>query len=266
MVSDRALEGEAPRKPRHDEFEGTIGEVLRLGWTGHFAVGRSMLVALHDQQPRSNGRRALCRALLALVWAGLDDVGAARRLARQAIHDSARPSRTTLAEELRWLRLARALAVNTSYLVGDCVRGRRASQVRFIARDAESEWLMNAGLTSPWADAPPTIQRYAKFLAAVHAHVSQRARPGPLTPTEIAILRQVAAGASAVAIATRSSRSVHTVRTHLRNTYAKLRARGRDEAVSRARALGLLEQPPSMPADRKAQAHPYRRRAATGSS
>lgn len=241
MVSDRALQGEAPRKPREDEFDGTIAEVLRLGWAGHFSVGHSMLVALHDQEPWSHGRRALTRALLALVSAGLDDLTATRRLARQAIHHSARPSNKTSAEELRRLRLARALAVNASYLVGDRVRGRRAGLVQFVAHDAESRWLMRAGLTPHWADAPPTIQRYAKFVAAVHAHISQRVRTNPLTPAEIEILRQVDAGLSAVAIAARSSRSAHTVRTHLRNAYAKLHVHGRAEALSQARSLGLLD-------------------------
>lgn len=222
------------------DFDGTVGEVLRLGWMGHFAVGRSLLVALLEHVPSSSGGRALCRALLALVCAALDDFDAARRFARQAIHDSARPPAWTPAEELRRLRLARALAVNASQLVGDVVRGRRAGHAGFVAGDTESQWLMNAGLTASWADAPSTVQRYAKFVAAVHTLAAQRARSGPLTPAEAEILKLAAEGHSSVAIAARTGRSKHTVRTHLRNAYAKLQAHGKHEALARARALGLL--------------------------
>ncbi len=240
MVSDRALEGEAPRKQRQDDFDGTIGEVLRLGWAGHFAVCLSMLVALRDEHLSTDGRRALCRALLALVSIAADDLAATRRFARQAIHDSARPERATPAEELRRLRLARALAVNASYLVGDVSRGRRASHARFVADDSDSQWLMKAGSAPSWSEPPPTIQRYAKFVAAVHARFSQRPRSGPLTQTEVEILELSAAGHSSVVVAARTARSVHTVRTHLRNAYAKLHARGKLEALARARELGLL--------------------------
>jgi DNA-binding CsgD family transcriptional regulator len=222
------------------DFDGTVGEVLRLGWMGHFAVGRSMLAALLEQVPSTAGQRALCRALLALVCAALGDAGAARRFARQAIHDSARPPAQTPAEELRRLRLARALAVNASQLVGDVVRGRRAGHARFVAGDAESQSLMKAGPISSWADAPTTVQRYAKFVAAVHALAAQRARSGPLTAAESEILKLAAEGHSSVAIAARTGRSKHTVRTHLRNAYAKLQAHDRSDALARARALGLL--------------------------
>jgi DNA-binding CsgD family transcriptional regulator len=240
MVSDRALEGEAPRNVRHDEFESTVGEVLRLGWTGHFTVCSSMLAALRDERPSTDGKRGLCRALLALVSIALDDLVAARSFARQAIHDSARPQRATPAEELRRLRLARALAVNAGYLMGDVSRARRASQVRTVMGDTDSQWLMAASVTPVWADAPAAIQRYAKFVAAVHARFSQRARFGPLTQTEAQVLALVAQGYSSAVVAARTARSVYTVRTHLRNAYAKLHAHGKLEAIARARELGLL--------------------------
>jgi LuxR family maltose regulon positive regulatory protein len=64
--------------------------------------------------------------------------------------------------------------------------------------------------------------------------------PGPLTPSELTILRYLATGANAVRIAQLLHRSPHTVRTHLRNAYAKLGAHGRADALAKARALGLL--------------------------
>ncbi|WP_424564483.1 response regulator transcription factor [Trebonia sp.] len=45
---------------------------------------------------------------------------------------------------------------------------------------------------------------------------------------------------SAPEIADQLSLSVHTVRTHMRNVYAKLGAHGRTWAVEQARAHGLL--------------------------
>ncbi len=241
MVSDHALRGEAPRGQRHDDFDDRIGEALRLGWMGHYSVAHTMLAALLAREPSTVGERALCRALLALVSAALDDLSAARRFARQAIHDSARPNPKTPAAEARKRRLARAVGVNACTLVGDTVRAGRAAQARFVAGDADARWLMNLGLVPPWGDAPPPIQRYAKFVAAVHAVFAQRPQPGPLTPSEVGILKLVAAGHSSVAAAALVGRSTQTVRTHLRNAYAKLGAHGRGDAIDRARGLGLLD-------------------------
>src|SRR5690349_18481210 len=62
----------------------------------------------------------------------------------------------------------------------------------------------------------------------------------PLSKSEIRVLRYLATNLSAPEIARELSLSVHTVRTHVRHLFAKLGARGRTEAVDRARGLGLL--------------------------
>jgi LuxR family maltose regulon positive regulatory protein len=62
----------------------------------------------------------------------------------------------------------------------------------------------------------------------------------PLSKTEIRVLRYLPTNLSAPEIARELSVSVHTVRTHVRHLFAKLGAHGRTEAVTRARALGLL--------------------------
>ena len=69
-------------------------------------------------------------------------------------------------------------------------------------------------------------------------------RPGlslePLTDSEIRVLRYLPTHLSAPEIARELSVSTSTVKTHLRNLYAKLGAHSRAGAVESARALGLL--------------------------
>jgi LuxR family maltose regulon positive regulatory protein len=62
----------------------------------------------------------------------------------------------------------------------------------------------------------------------------------PLSKSEIRVLRYMPTNFSTPEIARELSLSVHTVRTHTRHLFAKLGAHGRTEAVTRARALGLL--------------------------
>ncbi len=62
----------------------------------------------------------------------------------------------------------------------------------------------------------------------------------PLTDSEIRVLRYLPTHLSAPEIASELSVSTGTVKTHLRNLYAKLGAHSRAEAVESARALGLL--------------------------
>ena len=62
----------------------------------------------------------------------------------------------------------------------------------------------------------------------------------PLSKSEIRVLRYLPTHLSAPEIASELSVSTTTVKTHLRNLYAKLGAHSRAEAVESARALGLL--------------------------
>ena len=67
------------------------------------------------------------------------------------------------------------------------------------------------------------------------------ARPlEPLSKSEIRVLRYLPTHLTAPEIATELSVSTATVKTHLRNLYAKLGAHRRAEAVESARALGML--------------------------
>lgn len=68
----------------------------------------------------------------------------------------------------------------------------------------------------------------------------------PLSQSEIRVLRYLPTNLSAREIARELSVSVNTVRTHMRHMFAKLGAHRRTEAVTRARALGLLTRSPHL--------------------
>jgi LuxR family transcriptional regulator, maltose regulon positive regulatory protein len=61
------------------------------------------------------------------------------------------------------------------------------------------------------------------------------------------VLRYLPTNLPAPEIARELSLSVHTVRTHMRHIFAKLGVHRRTEAVTRARALGLLAPSPHAP-------------------
>jgi DNA-binding CsgD family transcriptional regulator len=70
--------------------------------------------------------------------------------------------------------------------------------------------------------------------------VRPRATDTALTHGEIRVLHYLPTNLSAREIAGELYLSVHTIKTHQRHLYQKLGARGRSQAVERARALGLL--------------------------
>ena len=63
---------------------------------------------------------------------------------------------------------------------------------------------------------------------------------GPLSSSEIRVLRYPPTNLSQPEIANELHVSRHTIRTHMSHLYAKLGTHSRTEAVERARALGLL--------------------------
>jgi len=210
-----ALDGEPFPERYRERFAGAIADVLRLGWKAEFGTCRDMLAGLTETAGRTDGERALCRALLALVSIGLGDTDAARRFSRQVISMSARPKKNIVAFELRYRRLARALAA----VAGDIVRGRCDSSPNRI---------------------PESVRGYARFIEAVRKTLAVGPSAGPLTDSEAGILRMLASGNNAPQIAAILGRSPHTVRTHIRNASAKLESRGRVDMLARARHLGIV--------------------------
>ncbi|HYW53074.1 MAG TPA: LuxR C-terminal-related transcriptional regulator [Dongiaceae bacterium] len=223
-----------------ERFAAGIADALRLAWAGEFATSRNVLTVLKDTSGRTDGERALCRALLALVAVALGDDDAARRLSRQAISNSARPEKRIVAYELRYRRLARALASVVGDMIGDVVRGRRAAEARFLQDDPSIKALLRVPSGGVLNDVPASVRGYARLLLIARDRVTARPSHGPLTAGEVDVLKMVASGKTAPQIAATLGRSPHTVRTHIRNASIKLDAHGRFEIVARARQLGLL--------------------------
>jgi len=61
-----------------------------------------------------------------------------------------------------------------------------------------------------------------------------------ISPRELTVLHELAAGRSNKEIAARLHVSPHTVKTHVARLFEKLGARRRTDAIARARDLGLL--------------------------
>ena len=79
-----------------------------------------------------------------------------------------------------------------------------------------------------------------KGTASIKSQVDQSELIEPLSKREIEVLQLIAKGLTNRVIATRLVLSVHTVKTHSRNIYGKLGVNNRTQAVTRARALGIL--------------------------
>jgi DNA-binding CsgD family transcriptional regulator len=236
-----ALERDPLPEQYRERFAAGVADALRLAWAGEFATSRNVLTVLKDTTGRTDGERALCRALLAVVAVTLGDDDAARRFSRQAISTSARPHKRIVAYELRYRRLARVLASVVGDMIGDVVRGRRAAEARFLQEDPNVAALLRVRSGGMVNDVAASVRGYARLLLIAHDRFANRPSHGPLTPGEVDILKMVAAGKSAPQIAAILGRSPHTVRTHLRNASIKLDAHGRFEIVARARQLGLLQ-------------------------
>ena len=235
-----ALDAEPLPEQYRERFAAGIADSLRLGWAGEFATARNVLTVLKDTSGRTDGERALCRGLLAITSIALGDDDAARRFSRQAISNSARPEKRIVAYELRYRRLARALAAVSGDLIGDIVRGRRAAEVRFLKDDPGIAALVRLRSDAVAEDVPANVRGYARLILLARERMGLRPSSGPLTAMELDVLRLVAGGKNAPQIAAMFGRSPHTVRTHLRNASVKLDAHGRFDMIARARQLGLL--------------------------
>jgi LuxR family transcriptional regulator, maltose regulon positive regulatory protein len=104
------------------------------------------------------------------------------------------------------------------------------------------------GLLERYAGPGPGEAALAAELAGLLGEVKRPAPPSaepawpgePLTGSETRVLRYLPTHLGAPEIAAELYLSANTVKTHLRHLYRKLGAHSRQEAVQRARAIGLL--------------------------
>jgi LuxR family maltose regulon positive regulatory protein len=100
-------------------------------------------------------------------------------------------------------------------------------------------------------DAPRALESVGHAPAAFPVEVPDETQPvassasesellEPLSERELEVLALIGEGLSNQEVGTKLFISLHTVKAHTRNIYAKLGAHNRTEAVARARALGLL--------------------------
>jgi LuxR family maltose regulon positive regulatory protein len=109
-------------------------------------------------------------------------------------------------------------------------------------------WAAAALLLEAIADDPPggpvLLAELAGLLGEARRPAPAPAAPSwpgePLTESETRVLRYLPTHMGAPEIAAELYLSANTVKTHLRHLYRKLGAHSRNEAVQRARAIGLL--------------------------
>lgn len=142
--------------------------------------------------------------------------------------------------------------------LGDADASERALEAALQLAERERRvWIMTVVPVRELLERHPRHRtRHAAFLAEILADVSRGSpavphAPPELSDRELSVLGYLPTNLSANEIASELFLSVHTVKTHMRHIYAKLKAHRRKEAVEQARSLGLLAPPAS-----RSPAHP----------
>jgi LuxR family maltose regulon positive regulatory protein len=150
---------------------------------------------------------------------------------------------------------AEILKARTFNAVGDSASSlaalRRALQIaapvgvaRIFMTEGEEFIQLLQTARSKW-DSPELIDFTDHLLGKARAHVLKpqvltQDLPESLSPRELEVLRLLPTGLTAEELAEELIISVNTVRSHLKNIYAKLGVHSRHEAVARANELDLL--------------------------
>jgi DNA-binding NarL/FixJ family response regulator len=184
----------------------------------------------------------------------------ARRLYRLALVDMVLPDGTGSALIREMLRLQPGLeaVVTSSFgsddLVLEAIRAGASGYLMKDADDADLLWSLGC-IERGGAPIHPGIARRLLLLAAAAPVALPPAPPAPrpapavapeetaidLTPRERDVLVLIAEGHTNKEVANKLSLSVHTIDFYAKRLYSKLAARTRTQAVSRARASGLLD-------------------------
>ena len=127
----------------------------------------------------------------------------------------------------------------------DCVvifteRDSEASVCHALEQGVRGYLLVGCGVADV-AAAILTVHNGGCALAPlVASRIAERIRWEKLTPSELNVLQLVSAGLSNKEIARATSRTMETVKTHVRTIFRKLDARSRTQAVMIARRRGIL--------------------------
>ncbi|MGS2806085.1 LuxR C-terminal-related transcriptional regulator [Nocardia sp. MW-W600-9] len=142
------------------------------------------------------------------------------------------------------------LSVTAWLLVG--VAADRLDRPRKVDEAFEQALALASGeqLIRPFLDVPGAAEmldrlggsfgRFDAFVDLVRGCRGPAAGAPQLTDTELAVLRQLPSGMTAVNIAANMGVSVNTVKTHLRGIYQKLGVNARADAIADARRIGLI--------------------------
>jgi LuxR family maltose regulon positive regulatory protein len=161
-----------------------------------------------------------------------------------------------------WLAQAFLLEASARDALGDQIAAGRALEraLDLAEPDGAMLWFLVHPVPGLLARHAPHRTAHAALIAQI---LSLLARPGgsagmggaagrrslgewtprlaePLSSSEVRVLRYLPTNLTAPEIAGELSVSTNTVKTHIRNLYAKLGTHRRTEAVARARDLGLL--------------------------
>ncbi|KOT41337.1 LuxR family transcriptional regulator [Streptomyces caelestis] len=230
-----ALEAVEPEVPADAVSPWARGQTALVAAAAHLAEGRTETAAeLLREVPDAPPACAVGAARVRLVTDGAD--AAVRLLDRARPEGRAGPAVTVRAT------LVRAQAADEA---GDGARARRL--VARALAEARRERLRR-----PFTEAGPWIRRYLGTAPPPAGRRTPGAGPSPrpdeppppvveeLSGREREVLRRLALAMSTEEIAADLYVSVNTVKTHLKNVYRKLSVNRRNEAVRRARELGLL--------------------------
>jgi len=216
-----------------------IHALVRLGDTEH---AEQSLASLGEQ----DRDRAEIRIATAMLRLAQDDPQAATTALAPVLDGSAALGRRT------WLVEAFVLEAIAWDALGDAGAAERALESALDL--AEPDGALSYFLLQP---APGLFERHARHRTAHAALLAEilsvlaGSKPAPtptgpqpplepLTDSEIRVLRYLPTNLSTPEIANELYVSSNTVKTHIRNLYAKLGTHRRAEAVARARTLGLL--------------------------
>ena len=152
-------------------------------------------------------------------------------------------------EATRRLRAAQpecqVIVLTTFHDDEDVFEGLRAGAVGYLLKDTSTEHLVEAIRAAARGESvlePSVAAKVVAEFARLTTQPGTSAQPlaEPLTERELEILRLLTTDLSTREMAEQLVVSVNTIKTQIKNIYAKLNVHSREEALDKARALKLI--------------------------